>query len=277
MAFKIRIINRKQELKKPDEFISAVGRLTEITQVYRKRVLTVAGLLVLIGGGIAGGVWYQFKQEELASVLEFEATVYYHQPEVPVSDEEGAQPSREESLRKAIDLYQEVVTRYPRTKSATLSQYYLGNSYLEIGDYDQAVLAYQNFIERYHRFPSLLALVRQRLAYAYLGNENSKAAMESFEEILGSENVFNKSQVLYEMGKLHEVKGENEEAIKQYQKIMDEHPGSLLVAEARVRLRGLGVVEEKASIPDESSQDSSTVTVETPPVDPPSEIPEDNP
>jgi tetratricopeptide (TPR) repeat protein len=277
MAFKIRMISKKQELKKPDEFISTVDRLTEMALSHRKHLLLMAGLLIMVGAIVVGVFWYQIKQEQWAAALEFEAASYYHQPVTTLSEEEGAQPLREENLRKAIDQYREVVTRYPRTKSAALSQYYLGNSYLELGDHEQAIAAYQAFIRQYSHSSSLVNLVRQRLAYAYLGQGDLEAAKRAFEDVIALEGALNKDQALYELGRLYEGEGKKEEAIQRYQAIVDNQPGTIFTAEARVRLRDLGVIETEASPSGDPSKDSSTMTVETPPKDVPVEVQKDSP
>ncbi len=276
MTFKIRMIDRKREFKKPDEFISAVDRLTEMAQVYRKRLLWIVGLLVVVGGAVGGVFLYQYKQEGWAAAIEFEAAGYYHQSVASALDEQGDPPLKEENLKKAIDLYQEVVARYPRTRSAALSQYYIGNSYLELGNHDQAVVAYQDFIQRYSQFPLFIALVQQRLAFAYLGKGNLENAKEAFKDAAALEGAFNRDQVLYELGRLYETEGKKEEAIQWYQKIKEDHPDSVFTAEASVRLRGLGVVEVEPSPSDDKTQDSPTATIEIPPADPAEETSKEN-
>ena len=261
------MISRKQELKKPDEFISTVERLTELAQVHGKRLLLMAGLLIMVGAVVVGVFLYQLKQEKWAAALEFEAASYYHQPVTIPSEVEGDQSLREENLRKAIDLYREVVTRYPRTKAAALSQYYLGNSHLELSDHEHAIAAYQDFIQQYDHFPSLLALVRQRLAYAYLGQGDLEAAKNAFEDLVAFEGALNKDQVLYELGRLYETEGKNEEAIQRYQQIVESQPGTIFTTEARVRLLELGVVEAEPSPTEDPTKDSSATTVETPPAE----------
>jgi tetratricopeptide (TPR) repeat protein len=267
MAFKIRMISKKQELKKPDEFISTVDRLTELVQVHGKRLLMMAGLLIMAGAVVVGVILYQFKQEEWAAALEFEAASYYHQPVTAPSEVNGGQPLREENLSKAIDLYREVVTRYPRTKAAAISQYYLGNSHLELSDHEHAIAAYQDFIQQYNHYPSLLSLVRQRLAYAYLGQGDPVAAKNAFEDVIAFEGALNKDQALYELGRLYETEGKNEEAIQRYQQIVESQPDTIFTTEARIRLLDLGVVEAEPSPSEDQTKDSPATTVETPPAE----------
>ncbi len=263
MAYRIRVINKKQELRQPDEFISTMDWFGEVVRSNTKSISFLAGLIVLVGGAIGGGIWYQVQQEESAAEIELRATRFYHQPMPPSLPGVEGESWRKENLDKAIELYQEVVAKYSGTRSAALSQYYLGNSHLELGEYDQAVNAYQNFYQKYQESPILLGLAHQRQGYAFLAKGDLKAAQGAFEAAIRIDQALNKDQVLFEIGRLFETQGNKDGAVQQYQKVIQEHPASLLTAEARIRLRELGVEvpglvgtdeeSEGVSSPEESS------------------------
>lgn len=287
MAYKIRVISKKPELKKPDEFVSTVDQLTGAVRTRARLLLAIFGILVLLGGAIGGFVWYSVRQEQSASVLEMEAARYYHQPvESTPQDKGDPQSLRAENLKKAIELYQRVVAQYPRTKAAAWSRYYLGNSYLELGDYDGAISAYQVFIKRHPGSTFLIAMAWQRLGYAYLAKGDLKQAEMFFEAVANGKEAQNKDQSLFEIGRLREFQGRKQEAITPYQEMVNKYPDSVLAAEAKARLRALGVVELQPALPEkpipgqtppaENTQSAPLPQGEAPSKEAPPEAPKEN-
>ena len=291
MAYKIRVISKKQELKKPDEFVSTMDQLAEAARTRARLLLAILGILILLGGAIGGFVWYSIRQEQSASLLGIEAARYYHSASGgPVESipqgTGGPQSLRAENLSKAVELYQQVVAQYPRTKTAALSRYYLGNSYLELGDYDNAISAYQVFIQRHPGSSFLVAMAWQRLGYAYLAKGDLKQAETSFEAVANSQEAQNKDQSLFEIGRLREVQGRKQEAVPPYQEIVNKYPDSVLAAEAKARLRALGVVELQPALtekpipgqtpPAENIQSAPLPQSEAPSKEAPPEAPKEN-
>jgi predicted negative regulator of RcsB-dependent stress response len=293
MAYKIRVVHKKQDLKKPDEFVSTMDWLIEASRRHAKILLGIFGGLVLLGAGIGAFVWYGIKQEDSAAALGVEAFRLFQAastesvvppPQAPSSTQGETVPSkRDENFRKAIDLFQQIVSNYPRTKTAVLSRYSLGNSYLELGDYESAISAYQAFIRLKSAPPALVALAQQRLAYAFIGKGDLAQAEKSFEAVVMMKEAFNKDHSLFEIGKLKEAQGKKEEAIQKYQEIVKGYPDSLLVSEAKTRLQVLGVVEPPPPMLDTPSTPATpsavapgttpSMPVQTPQPEPAPEIP----
>jgi tetratricopeptide (TPR) repeat protein len=237
-------MTKKQELKKPDEFITTVDRIAELSRTHARQLWTAVALVLLVAVAVAGSIWLRLHQEERAAGLELQAAGYYHQPFSPETGEgKAVLPSREESLKKAIEVYKKVISDYPRTEAAALGQYYLGNSYLELGDHANAILAYDHFVKRYDRSAAMTALVYQRLGYAHLSAGDPTSALQSFESALERREARNRDQVLFEIAKLHEDQGRKEKAVQAYQMVVEEDPHSVLATESRVRLKALGVTE----------------------------------
>ena len=263
MAFKIRTISKKQELNQPDEFISTLDWISETVQTRTKEISILLGVLVLAAAVVGGYFWNQSRQEGLAAQLQAKADTIYRDAASTAEVAQTGAGTAEVRFRDAVKAYQEVVTNYPGTRAASMSQYYIGNSYLDLGDYDQAIQALESFIDQDFKFPVLEALVRQRLGYAYLLKGDTEAAQGAFGGVIRIEEALNKSPVLYESGRLHEVQGEKEEAILRYQKIIKDYPHSLIVPDARVRLRELGVEESEPAIEEESEPVEGMPTIES--------------
>src|SRR5215217_9728195 len=92
-------------------------------KVYR-RPLMVGFALVLVTVAVVGGVlWYDAQTTSKAQELEREATLHYLTR--PADDPKKA----DLNLKEAITLYKRVVEEYPRTPTAPLALFNLGNSY----------------------------------------------------------------------------------------------------------------------------------------------------
>jgi len=262
MAYKIRVATRKQQLKKPDEFISTLDWLGEQIRMRAKLVWMVFGILGVIGAGIGAYWYYQHRQETRASTLEFQGSQYFRQQ--PPADEKAPAASKEENYKKAIDQYQKTIQDYPGTSSAAIAQLYLGNAYLELKDFDSAVSAYRSFLDKKPLNDILAGLAYQRLGYAYLAKNDFEDAQKAFESVDHLAGAMNKDQVDYELGRVNETLGKKEEAIKRYQEIVKQYSDSLFLAEAQQRLTALGVTEtkpEQTKNPVVVSPSNKTITV----------------
>lgn len=256
MAYKIRASGKTPEFKKTDELLPALDSLGDSFRKYGAPLLIAAGLLLLIGGAVWGFIWYQGQQENAASGLVYQASNYFHQIPDAAPDEKTPAPTREENLKKAIELFGEVIAQYPRTHSASISQYYIGNTHLELGQYDEAVADYQTFLDRFQPSDVMAGLALQRMGLAYQAKGDKASAEASFEKVLSTDKALNKDQVLFLLGLLLEDQNKKEEAITQYKRIIQEYPLSVLIPDTRTRLRGLGFEPEQAA-PAEDKPESS--------------------
>jgi len=270
MAYKIRVATRKQQLKKPDEFISTLDWLGE--QIYKraKLVWTVFGVLVVIAAGMGAYLFYRHQQVTRAVALEFQGSQYFRQ-QPPLGGKASA-ASQEENYKKAIEQYQKTIQDYPGTPAAAIAQLYIGNAYMELKDFDSAVSAYRSSLDKKPLNDVMAGLAYQRLGYAYLAKNDFEDAQKAFESVDHLAGALNKDQVDYELGRVNETLGKKEEAIKRYQEIVKQFTDSLFLAEAQQRLTAWGVTEakpEQTKNPVVVSPSSKTITVvPTPPQKP---------
>jgi len=244
MAYKIRVATRKNQLKKPDEFIGTLDRLGDLI---RERATLVGSILafLVVAGAAYGAYWfYQENQKNHAANLEFQGLEYYRQ-EAP-SDPKSAPPPKEEAYKKAVEEFQEVLKQYPGTPSAEIAQFYIGNTNMELKDFDAAIAAYRALVDKKTKNDILLGMAYQRLGYAYLEKKESDEARQAFEAVGAVPGAVNKDQADFELGSLYESTGKKEDAIKRYQEIVSQYPDSMFLAEAQGRLTALGVTDVKA-------------------------------
>jgi TolA-binding protein len=238
MAYKIKAVPKKSMLE-ADTIVSKSQDVLELFYDHWRWITLGVGLL-LVGGLIWGGiVWFQADQNKKARQIEYEA--FTETSGVAVADQ-----NRQAKYQKAVELYQELLTKYPKSSSAPFAQYQLANSYIELNQYDKAITAYQDFISRYAGNETLLPLVYLRLGYAHFIQGNTQAALADFDQVIKNPKAWNKDQATYESGRVYEKLSDKTAAIGKYNDLIKEFPKSPWGREAQNRLKALGVFEQPA-------------------------------
>ncbi len=203
---------------------------------YRWSLIIGCVLLFLMGMGLWGLFWYEEQNASKAQELEREATSRLFTR--PSNDPQKAAAN----LKEAIALYKQVLDEYPRTPTAPLVQFSLGNAFLQSNDVDSAIEAYKRFTSTYGSNTSLLGLVYQKLGYAYLVKGDFDQAAGAYSSILDMPGAMNRDYALFEVARLEENRSKPDEALKHYQELLKTYPNSPLTSEAAVRVK---VIEAK--------------------------------
>lgn len=198
---------------------------------YRWAIVVGFILLLLMAGGIWGVFWYDAQNADKAQELEREAT--RHLFTRPSNDPKKAAAN----LNEAIALYKRVLEEYPRTPTAPLAQFSLGNAYLQANDVDSAIESYKRFLSTYGSNISLLGLVQQKLGYAYLLKGDIDQAAKTYSAILDTPGAMNRDYALFELARLEENRSRPDDALKYYQDLIKTYPDSPLTSEAAVRVK----------------------------------------
>ncbi|HSN04478.1 MAG TPA: tetratricopeptide repeat protein [Nitrospira sp.] len=229
-------------------------RLLETLRLYRGPLL-VGIAIVIVATGIVGGVlWYDAQTAQKAQDLEHEATLHYFTR--PADD-----PKKSEmNLKEAIALYRKVVEEYPRTQTAPVALFQLGNALVQANEVDAAIEAYKRFILMYGSNTSLLGLVQQRLGYAYLLKGDRDQAAKAYSSVLEIPGSLNRDHALFELARLEESLSRPEGALAHYQDLMKNYPNSPLANEAAVRVKALEVKKSPDPAAAAPAQASSTAS-----------------
>src|SRR5579884_2585395 len=161
MSYRIRI---QTKVTSPDEaqLLSGMERLGLFLQQHIRQVAIVLGVVVVAAAIVGVVLWLDHRNAERALELEHQATQLYL--DRPVDKPQQA----DQNLKQAIVLYRQLLDQYPRTPSAQLALFQLGNALVQANELGAAIEAYQKYLTVYRDNPMMLGLVLQRLGYAQL-------------------------------------------------------------------------------------------------------------
>jgi len=215
------------------ELLNGLERVGLFLQENRVQLLAGVAVLLVAAAIVVAITWMSHRSAERAEGLERKATQLYL--DRPVDKPEQA----DKNLKEAISLYRQLLEQYPKTPSAGLALFHLGNAHAQANDTGGAIAVYQQYLAAYPENKLLLGLVLQRLAYAQLVKGDVDGAVKSFTMALDSPGTLNKDQILYELGKLEEGRSHPEGALARYQELTKSYPNSPFAGEAAVRTKAL--------------------------------------
>ncbi len=226
---------------------------------YRLPLLVGVGVLVL-AAALVGGVLYVDRQAaQKAQGLEQEAMRFLTAPSA--NDPQKA----DHALKEAITRYRQIVEQYPRTATAPLALYHLGNTLVQTNELSAAIEAYQQFLTLYGSNPSMAGLVRQRLAYVYLHKGDRDQAAKALTGILDAPGTLNRDQALFELARLEESQLRPEKALARYQELIETYPNSPFTSEATIRTK---ILDAKKSLESTSPPASTAPAIAPSPKSP---------
>lgn len=227
-------------------------------KVYRRPLLVGFALLVLAGGIVWGVLWYDAQTASKAQDLDREAARHYFTR--PADDPKKA----DANLKEAIALYKKVTEEYPRTPTAPLALFNLGNALLQAKELDAAIEAYKRFVLLYGSNVSLLGLVHQKLGYAYHLKGDRDQAAKAYSTVLETPGSFNRDSALFELARLEESQSRPEGALAHYQDLMKTYPNSPFASEAAIRVKVLEVKKTPEPVPGTSPAPTTSAAPKTP-------------
>lgn len=200
------------------EIMSIAHHVTSFMGTYKKQVsVAVAVIIALLVIG-AGYVILRSIQEQKAAPLVAAAYEYYNPSQGTPAD-----------YQKALGLFRAIHKEYPNTMSGAIAQYYVGNCLVSLGQSDEAIKEYTNFIKSYSSRKFLLGMVYQRLGYVYSGLNKQADAIQAFEQ---SEKLNGPGVSTVELARLYEASGNISESQKMYKLVIDKLAGTAWSVEA---------------------------------------------
>ena len=222
---------------KHDEFVSTGSRLILYLEENSKRVLVYALVgAVLLAAGIGTGNYLRRRSRQASSLLGAALNLYRN---ADLDGFSGGDPGSG-SFSAALDRFQEVIGRHPRSGSARIASFYSGLCMVRLGRKNEAYESFERFLDRN---PGAYHASQARLALARLAEERGERdrALELYREVADQDSLgLTQPEGLLELGRYLELIGQPEQAVRIYDRIQKEFPGTEFFSLALQRSSNLG-------------------------------------
>ncbi len=121
-----------------------------------------------------------------------------------------------------FDGFVALADKYSGTPAGNTANYYAGISYLQLGEFDNAI----QYLEKYDAEGTLLPAMKYgALGDAYSEKKDFAKALDLYEEASeATDNDVLSSMYLKKLGMLYEYQGNKEEAVKAYERLRRDYP-----------------------------------------------------
>lgn len=223
-------IIKKISSKKPESMALSI-RFVGLILPYLKHIAGVSLIMLVLIGIFLGWRYYRASLEEMAQALEYHAMAAYHEAST-------TEDKAKELYTKALELYNHLRIQYPGTRSAERALFYSANSQYLLGNYDDAINLFSQYLEQYPQ-GELFADSAIGLGYAYEQKQDYQSALKTYQQFQDKVNLaFAKADILLALARCQEALGKRQEAIATYEKIVSDDL-SLAKRSAEERLRVL--------------------------------------
>jgi tetratricopeptide (TPR) repeat protein len=220
----------------------------------RRNVLAKVGLFVVVAlVAIAGlSIWRERNASRGAEALA-QAMVALNAPVVPagVTGEEGLPAAaqlgaagtfatEEAKLNAAMPKLQTAADAYPDTYAGIQARYHLAGALAALSRHDEAIAAFDEVTSRAGSDSLYGRMARLGKADAQARAGQLDAAIASWKAMATEEaDELPADAILMDLARAYVRKGDTEEARKAFTEIVDKHPASPYIAEARAELENL--------------------------------------
>lgn len=206
--------------KKEDETLVDIVEVRDSARSFiekNKNIIlgVLTAIIVVIGGYVLYQNIYQAPREKEASSQMFQAQFQF---------ERDSFASALTNPGGGYDGFLDIIDNYSGTKAANLSKYYAAVSYLHLGQYEDALEYLQDFKAEGDVMPIMKAGVKGDI-YSELGEYDN--ALSAYEEAAGYSNEFLRPYYLQKLAMLQKQQQMPEKALANFKIIKAEYPESV--------------------------------------------------
>ena len=200
----------KKNLKKPDEFITLTERTFLFVTHHSRPIAVGAGIVLILLLGIFSFQKWEKKNEGNAFQMFHLAVETYGMVSSPYRD------GSPQEYRTVLEKFDEIITKYPKTSSGKIALLFKGNIYLRLGEFDDAIKAYEAFLQKTGEKKLYRSFALDGLGYSYEGKKEYQKAVDAYQRIVGLGEGFQLADAYFGLGRCYEKMGKIKEALEYY-------------------------------------------------------------
>jgi TolA-binding protein len=243
----------RRELKQNDvaQMVSAAREFLE----ENGRQLTWSVVAIVVAGvAVLGLLSYRSREQTKGQDLLAQATVVLNTAVVPVNAEtkpgdapaaagigaKGTFSTETQKLNTAVPKLRAAADAYPDTAAGIQARYHLAASLAALGQQKEAITQFDEVVRRAGTDSLYGRMAQLGKADAQLASGQTDAAITTWKELAAKNDAtLPEDAILMQLGRAYQAKGNTAEAKKTFTDIVDKHPDSPYVAEARKELDSL--------------------------------------
>jgi len=121
-----------------------------------------------------------------------------------------------QEYRTVLEKFDEIITKYPKTSSGKIALLFKGNIYLRLGEFDDAIKAYEAFLQKTREKKLYRSFALDGLGYSYEGKKEYQKAVDAYQRIIGLGEGFQLADAYFGLGRCYEKMGKIKEALEYY-------------------------------------------------------------
>jgi TolA-binding protein len=243
----------RRELKE-NEVARMVSATRVFTQEHGSHITTSIVAVIVIAAAIFGFFTFRNRQQSQGQDLLAQAMVVLNTAVVPVTatsnpgdapaaasiGAKGTFSTEAQKLNAALPKLKAAADAYPDTQAGIQARYHLAASLAALGQQKDAVTQFDDVIKRAGADSLYGRMAQLGKADAQVASGQVDAAIATWKDLAAKKDAnLPEDAILMQLGRAYQAKGNTDEARKTFTDIVDNHPDSPYVADARKELESL--------------------------------------
>ena len=243
----------RRELKQND-VAQLVAASRQFLEESGRQLTWAVVAIVVVGVAVVGLLAYRNREQARGTELLAQATVVLNTAVVPVNAEtkpgdapaaagigaKGTFSTETQKLNAAVPKLRAAADAYPDSAAGIQARYHLAASLAALGQQKEAITQFDDVVRRAGADSLYGRMAQLGKADAQFASGQTDAAIATWKELAAKKDAnLPEDAILMQLGRAYQAKGNAAEAKKTFTDIVDKHPDSPYVAEARKELDSL--------------------------------------
>ncbi|MBW2617920.1 MAG: tetratricopeptide repeat protein [Deltaproteobacteria bacterium] len=220
--------SKKEMLKTEDRFVSFWKRAYDYFNRYQNHILIGVLIVAAVWAGVWGWSKYRQRVESLAWTAYEEIIMANSLPP------QATEVQKDRASGRMIQDLNQLIAERTRTKGALQAHLKLASLISEQGDFEAAIAHYQTFLDGLRADDPLRPIVAEALGRCFEASGQYDLAAEWYRRVATAPNLADLG--LWDLGRVMELSGQRDEAIKTYLQLTAQHPQSAYASLVNNRL-----------------------------------------
>jgi TolA-binding protein len=232
---------------KQNEFAQGVANAREMLETRGRDIGTLVVVVGVALALVAGYTWWRSSRDGRANTMLAEALAIYEAPVVTATapapgspmpvQQPGTYATEQAKLEAALPKFVEAANAYPSTNAGIVARYHAAATLAVLGKYTEAEQRYQEVVDKAGRNSIYGRTARLGLADSQAAQGKYDNAINTYRELSTDTSAqLPVDGILMQLGRVYVKAGKKDDAVRAFNRVVEEFPQSVYVADARKEL-----------------------------------------